>query len=276
MLGALVRNDLRFVAVCSFGRSGSSYLMSLLAAAGVHVDGALPFEERTVQICFIHALAEGMGLAPRPNLALPHAFGVEYYSIRLEGAGSREECEARQGAMLAPLRGGWLAEKTIGTELLRVMLAFDRQSRIRPLYLLRDPRDIFISAKMFNARRGIGGFADQGDDRQMLETICRFQRQQLWMQEHHGGLLLHYEDLVTRRESSMVALLRYLGREAITTDLLAAIRARVPVAGEAVRGHMTSATAQQSIRRWEAPEGAAYRALFEAAAEAINAAGYAA
>ncbi|MBN8888861.1 MAG: hypothetical protein BGP12_17715 [Rhodospirillales bacterium 70-18] len=276
MLGTLVRNDLRFVAVCSFGRSGSSYLMALLQAAGVQVADAMPFEDRALQISFIRWLAGEMEAAgPAANLAVAGAFGAEYYSTMLEGAADPAECEARLETRLAAMRGGWFAEKVIGTELLRMMLAFDRRDRIRPIYLLRDPRDIFISAKQFNARRGFRSFADDGDDRQMLHTICRFQSEQLWVHARSGGLLIHYEDLVARREQTIVSVLRHLGHEAITTARVAAIRTHVPVGGEAVRGHMTSATAQQSIRRWEAPEGAPYRALFAEATAALNASGYA-
>lgn len=278
MLDLLARHDVRFLPVSSYGRSGSSYFMALLNACGVQVAGKLPFEDRAVQVGFLSWLGQGIGGPPSSVNGTARYFVTEYFSPMLRGAADEDERRARLETYLADVagKGGWLAEKLIGMELARLMRAVDTQRLIRPIYLLRDPRDIFISVKAFNAKRGFTSFGDAGDDARMFRIICEFQMGQLIEQQRGGGLVLHYEDLVGRREQAMVALLRYLGREAITAESIAAIRAQVPVAGEAVRGHMTSATAQQSVRRWEAPEGAPYRAMFLDAAEMINACGYAA
>lgn len=276
MLEILARHAVRFAPVSSYGRSGSSYFMALLSACGVHVAGRLPFEDRALQVGFLAGLAQGVASAPNPAAGTARYFGIEYFSPLLRGAVDENERTQRLEAHIAAAEGGWIAEKLIGMDVARLMRALDPQGLIQPIYLLRDPRDIFLSVKAFNAKRGFTSFGDAGDDAQMFRIICDFQRGQLIEQQRHGGLVLHYEDLVGRREQSLVALLRHLGREIITGETLAAIRAQVPVAGEAVRGHMTSATAQASIRRWDTPEAAAYRGLFNAAAEAINGCGYAA
>jgi hypothetical protein len=277
MLDILARHGVRFLPVSSYGRSGSTYFMALLAACGVQVAGKLPFEDRAVQVGFLAWLARGVG-SPQGGGGLAQYFGTEYFSPLLRDSADDADRLARLDGYIAEIvgKGGLLAEKLIGMELARLMRAIDTQGLIRPIYLLRDPRDIFISVKAFNAKRGFTSFGDAGDDARMFRIICDFQKGQLIEQQRGGGLVLHYEDLVGRREQAMVGLLSYIGRTGITGDMLAAIRALVPVAGEAVRGHMTSATAQQSIRRWEAPEGAPYRAMFTEAAEAINASGYAA
>jgi hypothetical protein len=209
---------------------------------------------------------------------LVQSLGGDYHSLCYVGAADGAESAARLDARLAAMRGGWLAEKVIGVHLLRMMRAFDETGRIRPIYLLRDPRDIFLSVKAFNRKRnpdGHNNFGEADNDAQMFRVICEFQRGQVMEQRRGGGLLLHYEDLITQRDQSLIALLQHLERRNITTATLAAIRARLPAEGDAVRAHMTSTTARHSIGRWQGAEGVPYRAIFAAAAEPLNASGYA-
>lgn len=269
MLDLLARHDVKFLPVSSYGRAGSSYLMALLAASGVQVAGELPFEDRTVQVGFLSWLGGRLG-GPETGGGKARYFGIDYNSDVLREAADGTEKRDRLEAYIASVAGGWIGEKLVGMQLFRLMRATDERGLVRPIYLLRDPRDIFISVKAFNAQRGFASFGDTGDDRRLLQIICDFQKGQL-VEQQRGGLALHYEDLVARREQTMVALLRHIGRRTISAEALDSILAQVPAAGEAVRGHMTSRTAQESVHRWQAAEFKPYRALFAQLAEPISA-----
>lgn len=276
MIGILAQHRVTFIPLCSYGRSGSSLLMKLLRAFGVTVEGDLPFEDRTIQVGFLDWLAEGTEAAERPELWCLRFLGIEYFSNILSGVGNRGEMRKRLAQYCAATgHQGAIAEKAIGLEVLCLMKGWDLHSSIKPIYLVRDPRDTFISVKEFNAKRQTQGFNDSGDDRRLFESVCGYGISQIRAYERTGGTIVYYEDLVYRRPQTAVQLLRHIGRaQALISEVEAAFRVSQPD-DQSTRAHMTSATPESSVGRWKTGEASRYAAMFEERASAINLMGYA-
>jgi hypothetical protein len=200
------RHGVRIVALCSFGRSGTSFFMQLLRASGVTVLGRFPFEERTAQVSLLHWLRHALAAAGDES-ASPGSYGQATFnnalctcSMLAEAHNYEEvlavEAKLAEGIAAGARRGNrWLGEKFIGFDLVRMIRAFDVTNVVLPIFLLRDPRDVFLSVRRFNARRGYASFNDTGDDARLFETICRFEEQQIKDQARLRGVLCRYEEL---------------------------------------------------------------------------------
>ena len=275
MLDLLHANKTRFLPLCTYGRSGGSFLMSLLRACGVAVRGDLPYEDRSLQVAFIGGLARDLGLPRHANLAAASHGGMNYKADLFTGAEDEDECRRRLGAYCASLgNDAGIAEKTIGTKLLRAMRANDPANLVNPIYLARDPRDIFLSVKAFNARRQTTGFGDKGDDARLFGSICSHNLAILQMHRRDGGLLICYEDLMAQRPQSLVQLFQHLGRKRITATQIDTVLRLAQASEATVAAHRTSPTPGDGVGRWRTEEGDPYRAIFDERAANLNATGY--
>ena len=254
------RHGVGIVALCSFGRSGTSFFMQLLRASGVTVLGRFPYEERTAQVSLLHWLrralaapAEACGEAGGEARGPGGAYGEATFnnapctSTMLAEAGSYEEVLAAEARLAEGIAAGarpgnrWLGEKFIGFDLIRMIRAFDVGNNVLPVFLLRDPRDVFLSVRRFNARRGYASFNDTGDDTRLFETICRFEEQQVKEQARIGGVLCRYEALIAPdgRDEALRALLETL-RGDTTQAVVAAAWSTVDAGRAQVAHHITS------------------------------------
>jgi hypothetical protein len=169
--------------------------------------------------------------------------------------------------------GVGIAEKYIGAGVLRLMKSFDFAGTVKPIFLVRDPRDVFISVKQFNDRRGSKDFNAASGDRALFRSICDFERMQVAEAGRSGALLCHYEDLIGRRPQTLVALLHYIGASPISEDRVERAWSGLG-ADESARLHMTSASPRDSIARWRQDAFAEYRELFAENYEAVLRIGY--
>ncbi len=272
----------KLYALCSYGRSGTSFLMGLLSALGVSVPGALPFEERASQTLFIQWLrkefqiSDAESVGPAPDY-FEHFSGMGYSSTIFDGATKLADRKAIYVDWIESLpkaRDHGVAEKFVGLDLLQIMQVFDGRGTIKPIYLLRDPRDVFISIKQFNAKRGFSSFNDAGDDTMLLDTICNYEKGQVALFKRLGGILCYYEDLVSYQDRALVQLASYVGHRSITTQQLELVKADLEQRAHGARDHMTSAGQKDSVQRWRAYAQSAQAHLFEARAETISHLGY--
>lgn len=281
--GLLRANRGRLYAVCSYGRSGTSFLMRLLNALNVGVLGVLPFEDRATQVLFIHWLRTHLQQESAEDLASTTSgsetsAGVTYSSQILKGTRSFEERKQAYTKNLDEiLKSGknGIAEKFVGFELLRIIRTFDNNDVIRPIYLIRDPRAIFVSVKEFNAKRGFDSFNDTGDDLRLFNIICDYEESQLLEYKRSGGLLCCYEDLVTYQERALVHLASYVQAGSVSKDLVEEIKNDLLVAIAGARQHMTSSDPADSVQRWRTLADASYAPILRARPKTINALGYA-
>jgi hypothetical protein len=172
--------------------------------------------------------------------------GAPYACTTYSAAKSYEDVVKAESALAesistsAPPGSRWLGEKFLGFDLLRLFRAFDAGDQVLPVFLLRDPRDVFLSVKRFNAQRGARSFNDTGDDARLLKVICQFEERQIAEHGRVGGVLCRYEDLVApaSRDAALRALLLSL-RIAAPPAAVAAIWAQVDAGREQVASHIT-------------------------------------
>jgi hypothetical protein len=267
IIGILQKVGKPLIGVCSYGRSGSSFLMKFLESAGLAVVGDLPFEDRTSQAVLISNVRFRFSLDTQsPGVEVPNhqAFNGEFYRSSIPThAGNIQELDATYEVFLRNTVGDRvaLAEKFVGTILLQMFRAFDDRGVFKPVFLVRDPRDIFISVKQFNKKRGINGFSEADDDVALFERICGFALWQIRQAGKFGAHVCYYEDLILQRSHSILALLRYVGVREISREKLDEIWEQVG----SIKGadaHVTSESASKSISRWQSNEFLEYYDIF--------------
>jgi hypothetical protein len=257
--------------------------MQVLKAAGVTVVGDLPFEDRTTQAGYLACLRLGYAGAVSDSdmsgaKGFSETFRGDWYrsSIAIHHQTKMLEIETDYEGFLAAngiASSIGLAEKFIGFEVLRLMKAADTLSAMKPIYLVRDPRDTFISVKKFNEKRGFKGFNDSGDDLSLFDGICNFLRTQVNESRKGNGPLCYYEDFVNRRSQSVCDLFRYLGLMQPTPDFLKSFWGALGVDGGASK-HMTSGSQNASMDRWKSEEFIHFHELFRSREKAIFDIGY--
>jgi hypothetical protein len=137
----------------------------------------------------------------------------------------------------------------------------DRLIQIRMLALLRDPRDVWASSIAFHRRREEGYFpVREGEsEKDILSRFIRNQKTRFrWLAKisKTGEVpIFRYENLVMQ-----------LDREAERLSAWLKVDLNPDEAGKAdkqMRGHMTAATARQSVSRWKQELSTEQLALFE-------------
>ena len=116
------------------------------------------------------------------------------------------------------------------------------------IYLLRDPRDEMVSIKSFNAKRGYQAFgylksdSDKSFAKRIIQRRKNFMRQILDNKPGDQRFYLRYEDLVNQGEAEIRRLSDWLGME---FDLRAATQD-----SKIQDKHMTSSNFSSSVERW--------------------------
>lgn len=236
--------------VVSIGRSGTTVLMSLLTQhPRIISDTGYPFEFRLfaaaadpenktlTDAVFAYPLdgdrgkllapAYGQGLTPA---ATQHILG---------------NLAAAQGK--TPL---FAAEK-VGPRLLPIVQAAYPMARY--VLLLRDPRDVVVSARAFDAKRGFRGFQERDGDsdeevvlkyKPLIDTLAAFR-------EKERPLTIRYDELMCSREETLLRLFGGLGLE--------------PCAGiepPVFAHHRTAVSESVSTKRWPTEMSASLQQLF--------------
>jgi hypothetical protein len=243
------------ILVAGYGRSGTTALMSLLGAdARIAFDRRYPYENRWLtyltkfaqlavrsgaspqlsseQLC---DFASGtFGSVPWPNdptpgpppLALTTAEWLTAMWAAFSGSVRNRFPEAIQYAEKAP---AWLPA------------AVHHVIPAKTLHLVRDPRDVFLSAVAFNRARGAAGLGRQAGDGD-LDHARNLAYELLLYHENRDagdGLDVRYEDLIADRDRTVDRISRHI---AFTLPMDAPENAPVE--------HFTSASPQESIGRW--------------------------
>jgi hypothetical protein len=164
---------------------------------------------------------------------------------------SRDECRgriARLYRLAAPRPAGRLIVEKIGLSIGLGLLA-ELAGPIKPIFLIRDPRDVLVSMRAFNARRGVYEFHEQyaNNYSEMLfhTSFDLFHLVDLYDRQRGDKLLVRYEDLVERPQATLGAILAYLGIAAATAGSTSDSMSGIP------SEHVTAASVGGSVGRWK-------------------------
>jgi hypothetical protein len=266
--------------VNSFGRTGTTLLMRMLAAHPVVVVYArAPYEARGGKY-WMHVLKTlAAPTDARKQVGAPMEFHLEpqavggnpFYSAEFaawpevetwSGSTYLEDLAAfcqrsidgwylatavAQGQAIEPLV--YFAEKHFPDAYPRLMR--DLYPDARELFLVRDFRDMVASMQAYNARKGSGDFGRDkaGSD----EAWLAYLRQNFlvlhaaWRDRGEPGSLVRYEELVRDPVTTLPPLLTFLGLDASPETV-----ARLISAANApeLQGHGTAGSPEASIGRW--------------------------
>lgn len=251
----------------SAGRTGSTLLMQLLATGDdVVIDRAYPFENAYLP-CFID-MARRVGAEYRPARDGTVHTLVEQFASGVQTRGGALPFEPRsidradlQRRVLGKLweafsesaqrqRGDapahYYAEKLQpGVD---PSVAIDAGIPIRLIDVVRDPRDVVVSIRAFNRKRGFASFGrlPEQTEQEYLEYLIRYQQSTLSNIDRPvrgvEPILVRYEEMV----EDLSGVSARLGNELGTSfDALAVAAAR-----SEYRAHMTSDGKADSVGRW--------------------------
>jgi len=124
----------------------------------------------------------------------------------------------------------------------------------REIFLVRDFRDVFCSVVAMNARRGSPGFGRENVDSDeayvywLRSASLRWRDD--WRRRSAHAHLLRYEDLIQRPEETITAVLTYLGLDSAPATVRGMIERANAETPELAR-HGTGGDPQSSIGRWQ-------------------------
>ena len=243
------------VLVDAAGRSGTTALMQLLASSpAVVVEREYPYESRYLTYLYSWArMLDGDPKAARKwerrkmlQGAPAEIGGLPWRDLLSEPSEMATECFRSAWGHFSsgtPAGGSHYIEKVprwISEAMPKVLPA------TRAIYLIRDPRDIWLSISAFNAKRGFLSFGrrkDQSED-EFLKSFIESQRERLeplaGRELRDGELLLRYENLVADAADVASQLGSWLGLE---FDPGAFARRE--------ESHATSGSVADSVGRWK-------------------------
>jgi hypothetical protein len=268
--------------VNSFGRTGTTLLMRMLAAhPAVVVYERPPYEARGGKY-WLHVLKTlAAPTDARKRVGAPMEFHLEplaaggnpFYSAAFA---AWPDVEAWSGSTYVTelasfcqrsIDGWYLATAAAQDQPIAALVYFaekhfpDAYPRLlrelypgaRELFLVRDFRDMIASMRAYNARKGSGDFGRDkaGSDEAWLAHVHQnfLVLRAAWRDRGEPGSLVRYEDLVRAPDATLPPLLASLGLDAAPETVSRLIAAAAPDAPE-LRGHGTAGSPEASIGRW--------------------------
>jgi len=248
-----------FTFVASYGRSGSTLLMRML---GQHpaflVRSLFPYETRSAQFVYAATHAQTVALAnvTYKNVSYDAAQANDAGLLQWIGenpvdlSGSKSAAEQVYGR-IAELEGKpdgrFGIEKSFGIDML-LDIAKDWPGT-RALYLLRDPRSVYMSVKAFNRKRGTGGFGEEAGDEEMYRRILHFMRRARAQAKGEHALAIRYEDLVNAPEPTLEKIVAFHGLES-EPDVIARMAA-ILTHQDAQSANHSTVSLEKSLDRWK-------------------------
>jgi hypothetical protein len=264
--------------VTSLGRTGSTWLMQLLAEhPSIVARRAHPYEMWPVRnwMQFLGALtepipdAESSGKVESPdaqwrvahpfsNASLLLAPGMhEFFGRRFVEQASEffrrcgEDCYREIASLQHQAAPVFFAEKHLPYEVPGIV--WELYPAAREIFLVRDFRDMLCSIAAFNQKRGSVGFGrnwSATEDQYVLNLgRCVEWTRMAWNNRRDRACLVRYEDLVSHTTETLARILSYLGLPADDAQIDEMIR-RAAVDTPDLEQHRTTPSLRESVGRW--------------------------
>jgi Sulfotransferase family len=258
LCGTPLESALAPISVTCLGRTGSTLAMRMLGAhPEIVVAGGYPYETKYAQkaLCGLSDSLEAMlsDAAVCVSDAEPYRQFCDQTKRDLLGMTTSiidrfYEYNARV-QQKAEVR--FFAEKCLPSFLPNVTQDV-YGPRAREIIIVRDPRDLFCSAKSFNRKRGSTKFGAEyyETDTEWFSFLryCFVQIAQCH-ERRTQALIIRYEDLLLDQRSTITKILRFL--DVLDSDrVIEAIEASISQSESAFVDHMTSPTPRDSVARW--------------------------
>lgn len=257
-----------FAPILALARSGTTFLSSLLNRNdGVLGDDEYPYETRLG----VH-LANEWFVSMQPRFYEPHAtrnsqsmdqnllamlkilkdeHGVAAARLAAFFDGARRHYRDKivdLYRMLSPRPTASVIIEKIGLNMELKLL--DGLFNTKPIFLIRDPRDVLMSMRVFNERRGIYEF-HQAHAKNFGELLFSMSANLMQLVANYDGyagekILVRYEDLMRDPVAVLQQVQSFIGIAGSTNDA-----ARAVEKAAVHREHVTAASPAASIGRWQ-------------------------
>ncbi len=270
---------LRPLIVTSLGRTGTTWLMRLLAHhPAIVAYRAYPYEIRPGRywMQLLSAITEPAAhaqssdrlgtldsqwwvahhpfsnLSPVTDSRLREWFGLRFVKQAAAfSQGSLEQCYREIAAIQEQPAPVYFAEKHLHDEIPGIV--WEVYPNAREIFLVRDFRDMLCSIYAFNRKRGTLGFGRSLASNES-EYIAYVQAETLrlltaWQNRRHRVCLVRYEDLIEQPLDALSNMLQYLGLDA-SPSILDGMLHKAAIDTAELRRHRTSETMRDSVGRW--------------------------
>ncbi|WP_084812775.1 sulfotransferase domain-containing protein [Halomonas sp. KX33721] len=247
----------------SFGRSGSTFMMQLLGShENVLFERAYPFENR--YLTYLARVAALTGMAPNNDDGWNHD-RLMHNNIKRVGPLPYQNVSAFDKSSMpktvfSSLWGGFSKSLHCPKNDLPVFYAekvahdicalVNQSVYTKNLFLIRDPRDEFLSIKSFNKKRGFNGFGWQENDtdESFALRLCRSRKKFMQTiskidEKEERRIMVRYEDAIENADKTCVRLSDWLGVQLDAES--------VQKNAKNFQHHMTSEKVSDSVQRWK-------------------------
>ncbi|MFG6179146.1 sulfotransferase [Halomonas sp. THAF12] len=247
----------------SFGRSGSTYMMQLLGShEDVLFERTYPFENR--YLTYLARVAMLTGMSPDNDTAWNHdrlmhknikrVGPLPYHDVSIIDKSSMPKASFSSlwNGFSKSLNGTkkgasyFYAEKVAHD----ICTLVNQSVYAKNLFLIRDPRDEFLSIKSFNKKRGFNGFGWQENDTDETFAVKLCRSRKKFMQNiarvgesEDRRIMVRYEDAITDAKNTCARLSGWLGVQLDAES--------VQENSQNFQHHMTSKKASDSVQRWK-------------------------
>ena len=282
-----IDDDLALVFVASYGRSGSSLLMKCL---GLHPELCLrrgfPGETRFFQYAYVFNKSAMQEVTFGESL---HYAGIDYTPHEVDDEPARKWVSSTRESLASnrPTASAQLFYRTLGNRegvatpaiVVEKAIGHDVYNEIasdyastRVIFLIRDPRDVFLSVKRYNAKRGFAHFGAERGDEHLLRRIIAYTKGSLMNAQllSPRATIVSYGSMITQPLLTLRELFRWLGVDYRDGTIRPIVAGMNPI-DRAERQHMTADSQLHSVHRWR-DEGLddETKELFSSSSGAIN------
>lgn len=154
-------------------------------------------------------------------------------------------------------------------------ILFDIYPGAREIFLVRDFRDVLASIVAYNQKRGYELFnRDEFEDEAEFVSLLRQDAeamQDAYVARKDQAFLLKYEDLITDERGTLTSVLDYLGVDSDDSIVEGMLQTASEGRLNGQEAHRTSATAAESIGRWERDLDSSFQTACDDAFDEVHA-----